>query len=368
MKRISLFMFMFFGLFGNLFFATCQVQGQDTALPGPPFFGQPRWQAGEEQVFQWVSEGKEYSMFAPEHLCPFTVEVYPEVLYWGDPLYVRMKFRNNTDKDAYAFASPFESRHILFFVLGFYFKCPNETIPWSVSSGRMVGSPGFLIWQKVKPGETGLTQHMVLSVPGTRTPLSFFYVPTARAREQWDEKIRSGDTTGQLVVVIRGSGRVAPGMQGQTIESVSPRITIRPREQEEVTLLEATNLRDRNGLEQVIPKLTPGTLQNFLKYQLLLLELREGIRGEPKISGAQVLEHLEKIDSFLKPLHEIERESLKRHADSFLAGGAGRQWIERNMRNYSDKHLERFIEVFGETPAPVILPFDFRGIIGSLSE
>jgi hypothetical protein len=74
-----------------------------------------------------------------------------------------------------------------------------------------------------------------------------------------------------------------------------------------------------------------------------------------------------KIVTFLKLLHEIERENLKRLADGFLAGGAGRRWIESRMIEYGEQHLKRFIEVFGEKPSPLRRPSDFRGMGGGSS-
>ena len=123
----------------------------------------------------------------------------------------------------------------------------------------------------------------------------------------------------------------------------------------------------KQDLEQIIPKLTPGTLQNLLKYQLLLWGLKDALHGKTNLSEPQVLKRLEQIESFLKPLHEIERENLKRFADNFLGEGGGRRLVEEQMERYNEKPLKRFIEVFGEKPSYPPLPSDYRGMMGGTS-
>jgi len=361
---------LFLGVFGSLLLLPCSVRGQFVggAPPGPG-----EWISRDA----WTHLGKEYTYVAPEHLCPFTVEIYPEVLLVGDPLYIRMNFRNNTDRDAYAYARRFSSMEIERFFVEFHLKQLREIIPWVVSH---MGDGGMLpVWQKIAPGKTGLTQYQSIDFPGTShriSPSSFERVGKYQA--QWKD-IKTIGTSGQLVVVINnGAKYIVPEVgtdhfvtwskQLRTVMSVSTPIVVRPRKQEEAAFLETINLEDQNTLKQVIPKLTPGTLQNLLKYQLLLWELKDDFLGEAKMSETQVLNLLEQVGSFLKPLHEIERENLKRLADGILVGGAGRPWIESRMPDYGEQALTRFIEVFGEAPVYPKTPSDYRGLRGGCQE
>jgi hypothetical protein len=95
-------------LLGSLFLFPCLVQGQGARV-------------------------------VPDNLCPFTVEVYPPVLYVGDPLYVQMNFRNNTDEDAYAHARSFNRMYIERSLLEFHFKTGfrGEIIPWGLLKNNL---------------------------------------------------------------------------------------------------------------------------------------------------------------------------------------------------------------------------------------
>ena len=66
------------------------------------------------------------------------------------------------------------------------------------------------------------------------------------------------------------------------------------------------------------------------------------------MSGTQVLDMLEKIESFLKPLHEIERKNLKQRIGDVCHPWGTRQWFENAIKDYGEEHWERFLEVFGE--------------------
>jgi len=329
----------------------------------------------QEEHASCVQEG-ECTAIPPENLCPFTVDIYPEVLHVGDPLYVRLNFRNNTDEDTYAYARRSGSTEIEASLVEFYLKS-EAIIPWAIThQGERWGMTP--VWQKIAPGEDGLTQYLGLDFPGISLIGIPFFGIVRNYDEQW-RSIRTSGTPGQLVVIINnGAGYsnvrevetdqfLTLSKQLRTVMSVSTPIVIRPRKQEEAALLETTNLMDRNAMRRIVPELTPGTLQNLLKYRLLLWNLKEGLHGETKMSEPQALKELEQIESFLKPLHDIERENLKRFADAFLASGGGRQWIERRMLEYGEQHLKRFIEVFGEKPAPFRMPSDHRGLGGGSS-
>jgi len=305
--------------------------------------------------------------YHPQNLCPFTVEVYPTTLYVGDPLYIRLNFQNNTHADAYAHAGLiYPRRDIEENMFAFYFKCGNEIIPWNVSDG--FGHPGnsSYVWQKIKPGEKGLTQHFTLAFPGVKYGQNTPFYSNNLDRTRWEEIKKTArrwegqeEVRGQLLVVMNNG--YAPA-QLQTLVVASP-ISIKSRDDEE---WEALGLdvpfrekRDynRNDLEHIISTIASGTLQNLLKYQLLLLELWELSRFEiDEETETQMLEFLGEIEKFLKPLHEIERENLRRilHLDG------NHRWAEERIKD-NKKILEKFTEVFGEkftNPSAIRLLFD----------
>jgi hypothetical protein len=365
--------FLFFGCF---FLLSYPVSGQ---IPVNSLGHPMLWGEAENTSLQWTFQGREYTHDASGNLCPFTVEVYPEVLYVGEPLHVRINFRNNTDKDTYVGIFPLRVRAA---EVEFYFRHGyGEVITWSgTGSGGLFGGGGG-IRQRVKPGEEAPAKYMTLGFPEARygemrtldTQLLGCHPAIQHAMGRWREirtpvgiRVEMGgynkEMRGQLLVVID---------RPQTMVSLSQTIVIRQRPQEEMAVLEEMLFAGNNqgrDLEQIIPKLAPGTLKNLLKYQLLLLELRDGIREEPRMSGTQILELLEKIESFLQPLHEIERESLKRRVGDVCHPWGTRQWFENDMKTfgYSDEHLEKFREVFGKgftfiDVSHIITPAQLRG-------
>jgi len=337
-----------------------------------------------EKGYTPVQEG-DYVGGTPENLCPFTVDIYPEVLYVGDPLYVRLNFQNNTDRDAYAYANRFGGGHIERYILEVHLKGPREMIPWIVAGlGGISG--GADIWQKIEPGKEGLMQYLTLDIPGTKH--RWFLSENERVWEQW-EKIRSGrsnilywETAGQIVVVINNGGYcllhedislyARSPKPIRTVMSASSPIVIKNRPQSEMGILEARFALGNNYLSyhkqnivRDIPKLTEGTLQNLLLYQVMLLELWDVLRDERDKSGTPIFTILEKIESFLKPLHEIERENLKLYVDVFFGEKGGRHWLENAVGKYGEELLEKFNDVFGKTPPPIKKPADYRGFGGS---
>ena len=361
-------------------------------------------------------------MVVPEPLCSFTVEVYPKVLHFGDPLYVRLNYKNNTDVDAYVYAdTDFVAGRIECGTFAFHLRAGDVIIPWNVRSGFFDGGFGLRRWQKVKSGEKGPTQYAAFIPPHawvagglsdhfTATTLlvnADNYALPRWAIELW-ERIRTSPVlpahAAQLVIIINN--------RHGTLMVASPRFDIIPREQEEMQMLglgclilvhsfaEERKFLQRKDIEHIIPKMTPGTLQNLLKYELLLAELVEplepaieeftneqqrtaeqlreqfgfhGMGGTPeqweKMLGpleseiveylnrrltidekleTHILETLGKIEVFLKSLHEIERENLKRIPEQ-------RHFIEMWTQD-SEKIQKRLIEVFGERFVPIRLP------------
>ena len=79
---------------------------------------------------------EEYTVISPENLCPFTVEVYPEALTVGDPLYVSLNFRNNTSTDMFALAEPIGLLHTDGGMVGFHFmESDGKITPWVLFNG-----------------------------------------------------------------------------------------------------------------------------------------------------------------------------------------------------------------------------------------
>jgi len=358
-------LFVLFWFFGNLFFPPCQTQGQER----------------ERQPPQWTFQGKEYTRISPDNLCPFTVDVYPEELYVGDPLYVRLKFKNNTDRDTYAPAEILARSDLESYIVSFYLICSGEVLPLAVASGY---SDGMLnkkyVWQKIKQGDEGLTQYMFPGFPGiTCGAMPMFLEDDDHEPfvELWQETRGADKVRRQLMVIINNKGDYLNQQRRfQSIASISSPIIIKPRQREEMAILETWLLRDlgdldqgqlgsRLDLEQIIPKLTQGTLQNLLKYQLLLVELKEEITlgedGRREMSRIHVFEMLGKINFFLQSIPEIERENLKRCVGDIFTERGERTWLEGVMADYGEKHLERFLEVFGkghvfsETPGGYML-------------
>ena len=118
--------------------------------------------------------------------------------------------------------------------------------------------------------------------------------------------------------------------------AASSPIFIKARDQSEMNTIDEISSKpgkyNKGDLEWLIPKMTPGTLQNLFKYELLLVEISQGFEND--LNEKTILETLEKIEGFLKPLHEIERENLKRSVNN-------RDWLEGRMRN-NEKLLKRF--------------------------
>ena len=348
----------------------------------------PEEQSTTEVRKVMVFENGGYKWVVPDPLCPFVVEIYPKVLHFGDPLYVRLNYKNTADTDAYVFAvTDFVAGQVECGTFAFHLMVGDVIIPWNIRSGFGHGYPPRL-WHKVKPGEK-VTRYAAFIPPfswvgdalsdhfaGSTLLVSADYYRLPRwAKEGWEEISVSGAGGAQLVVVLNGGV--------ETLMVASPRFNIVPRSQEEMQLLgldkspEERGVLKRQDIERIIPKLTPGTLQNLLKYELLLSELttpleeavkvieKKLIEQQPVLMGGRgsgldslleideklethILGFLAKIEDFLKPLHEIERENLKRIPEQ-------RNYIVMWTHD-SEKIQKRLIEVFGEKFVPVGVP------------
>jgi hypothetical protein len=341
MRQLCLFLF-----FGSIFFLIgCRVPEKESVV-------QPQG----ECITQF--QEKEYTTVIPEKICPFTVEVYPETLYVGDPLYVRINFQNNTNMDAYA--TPLDYNDIDERMIEFYLKdSAGQIISWSIFEGG--GWPGnnIYVWQKIQPGEKGLTQYMSLSFPGVRYTENTDVYCMRYDRKQWKEIRNSAyGAVGQLLVIInnRYPSPHYPHLP-QTLINTSAKIVVKPRNPEEMKIIAETFLDhpdfeycERHDLERIISKLIPGTLQNLLMYELLLIELMDFVKSQSEIEELeqQMLESLEKTEKFLKTLHDIERENLKR------AFFNERYRVEERIRN-NERLSKRLHEVFGNK-SPLVSP------------
>jgi len=230
----------------------------------------------------------------PQNLCPFTVDIYPEVLCVGDPLYVRLNFHNNTNMDTYAYAKPMninwpDAGHVIFRL-----KVDQETIPWWTYNGFNDAALGMIpLWQKITHGEMGRTQYMPLGFPGVAG--MFTHYCYGYDKERWQEigEISPGmEVKGQLVVIIRGGGSFfSRSPNHPTLTVTSSPFVIKPRSKEEMG---AIRNRGRDGWEHIIPQMTPGTLQNIFTYWVLRKELNERAGKDP-LSETDILETLEKM-------------------------------------------------------------------------
>lgn len=100
----------------------------------------------------------------PKDVCPFTLEIYPEKVLAGDPVYVRITFENTTDSYAWVPAND-----LVFDTLGnvvSYFKQDSgRTLPWCSHAWEgelMISRP--LPWRKIQPGEKVVHSH-VATIP-----------------------------------------------------------------------------------------------------------------------------------------------------------------------------------------------------------
>ena len=356
--------------------------------------GQVRGHESPEQVtggrHSAFLQSHEFTRISPDTICPFTVEVYPEVLHFGDPLYARLNFKNDTDTFAHAPFTRFVERNYRI-----YLKSGEKEISWSCRVDDFIINNRRIVWQKIEPGDRA-TQYLNLLFPWTYRR-GFMVNPFIASTEaQWREilNIEKGNVTGQIGIAIANQGQVIVGRaEFYSILAYSSPIIIKPRTQKEMELLKGVGIlansfplaadprahggmpwliepyiedfkdnHRKQNIKRIIPELTPGTLQNLLKFELLFIELQEYVESQPsmdKMVETRVLEFFARIENFLKPLHEIERENLKClfHAWCELHN------IKENLQA-NEILRKRFIEVFGEQFIP-LLPRSGMGRGGS---
>ena len=339
-------------------------KADDIHTTPPRFGGDPLWTSPYTLIRTTngtaTVHGIEYTV-QPGDICPFTIEVYPKTLHFGDPLYVRLHFNNTTGADTYI-PTIYDIERSEFAA---YLKFSDVIIPWAIRAG--FGTPqGRSTWRKLKPGESqthnfalippesDVTGHGLLAAAGG-------YDHPRWVQERWDRRTLNATIGAQLVTIIENGNA--------TLMVASPRFDIIPRGHEEMEMLEYDRPPaerggegrpwQRDDMKRFIPKMTPGTLQNQVKYECLLLELMESVVQEEedggyhiKILETQALETLEKIENFLKTLHEIEREVLKNYG-SDMNGITGAWYI--GVFDNNETVRKRIVEVFGERPRQVFL-------------
>ena len=399
--------------------------------------------------------------FRPNILCPFSVDIYPEILYVGDPLYVRMNFFNNTNLDTYAHAGFIHALHVASECVAFdLLLSDGNFIPWWHADRS--GAYGSLYtslppMQKINPGAMGQTQYMMLVFPGlSHTYVSYSVSDVKHLKNQWQaikgftaemyeaglfmsceiEDIREAflmslhkfstryknidsvdyidfddfdkldkflhgafpnntmrinvlnetlrlqdvmtevahswrtgrtrETRGQLVVSIRISKdyilhradlpSLPPHTNFTPLMVCSSSFVIKPRSLEEMKILDKTLFNDdweaawepnRHNMECLISGISPGTLQNLLKYKLLVMELAEEAKKD-ELLETRILETLEKMEQLMATLHTIERENWKLHRDPRRMGID--HFIQARIRDSGDKAWKKFVEIFGEKP------------------
>jgi len=207
-----------------------------------------------------VHEGDVHKIRGPEPLCLFTVEIYPKVLHFGDPLYVRLNYKNSTDTDAYAYAGSAVVSGILECqTFAFHLRAGDVIIPWNIRAGFGAGGWGFHPWQKVKPGEKGPTQYAAFIPPPMDVTGNLFFINADYdalprwSKEAWDKIRISGASGVQLVIIIENGSA--------TLMMASPLFDIIPRGQEEIQILgldrdifnEGKKLLQKQDIEHIIP-------------------------------------------------------------------------------------------------------------------
>jgi len=350
----------------------------------------------------------------PKNLCPFTVDIYPEILHAGDPLYVRINFHNTTNLDAYAIVFggyAMDKGHVEFYLRE---DRDSRLVRWHTYNGfNDAALRSVTNWQKVEPGQKGPTVYIPLGFPESGYGrIAFPLDPSVYDGQRWREikgltqerieeieevrskifaqfgamlweeidnetsakilnavKIVQPGASGQLMVLVnnRGIGRNYGFIDNEADRHMlmnqrmsfvvdSAPILIKPRSHKEMELLGGWDrgFPSRQDLERIISELTPGTLKNLLKCEILLFDwidcvVYKEVDGEwqVQILETQALETLKKIEDFLKTLHDIERDVLK----SVFYGGDPLTG-EGNMSFFyecgSEKVRQRIAEVFGE--------------------
>jgi hypothetical protein len=292
-------------------------------------------------------------------LCPFKIEVYPKEFQAGDIVYVRLNFENTTDHPVWAPALPLNGLAIEHGILSYYFgdRQGNEYVWKRYYRGELIGLGG---WEKILPGQKGLTQHEMIEYGRTRN------------LKCWDE-IKANRTRGQLIVRLYFTGfssrKINPPIPPVIV--VFPSLDIRPRPQKEMEFIEnfMSNKRylamghviltmsgysaNNPGktitvaeiqetvieMQEFCDQISQGTLKNSIQYQIFLLELILQIKDK---NATEQMKTMEKIGKWLEPLPELEQENLKiiaRHLKERLNG-------QKN----SEKLMERFTDIFGEFP------------------
>lgn len=297
----------------------------------------------------------------PGMLCPFGVEVYPEKFYVGDIVYVRMNFENTTDHPVWAPAQPLDlEQGALTYYLTSGISVGNAYVWKRYQRGDRLTQGG---WEKIPPGQKGLTQYEMIEYRYTRNLTS------------WDNLVKKG---GQAALIVRlsynnfsyGKGKEVSKAPLAELRTIFPALSISPRSQEEAefidnfmsskrygfagTLISSSaghvNVIMKNDPDQVISveemqefcdQISQGTLKNFIQYQTFLLEFVFHTMDKNEVEQMKVIE---KIDKWLEPLPDLEQENLKNYA---------RHLKERlEWQDHPEKLIESFVNVFGE-PYPV---------------
>ena|GEM_PF-4072666 len=290
-------------------------------------------------------------------LCPFKVEVYPKECQAGDIVYVRVNFENTTDHPVWAPAAQLNGPRLEHGILSYYFGDGRDFYSWKrYSLGDFVG---WGAWEKILPGQKGLTQYEMIEYRRTRNLKCWDKIKTNRARRKlMVQLLFTGYTS------LRSNTPVQPVIFWSSLD-------IRPRHPNEMELIEnfmssqkyaamenvisnsygksvknpGTNITLEEIQEIVIEmqefcgQISQGTLKNFIQYQIFLIELTLQIRD--KNTSEQMIT-MEKIEKWLESLPELEQVNLKIYARDIKRKFLG--------QDHSEKLMERFTDIFGEFP------------------
>lgn len=296
-------------------------------------------------------------LIAPENevpLCPLTVQVHPEIIHSGDPLFVQLRFHNTTDKIAYM---PFCTMDKLFYgslnMMG-YITCGfevdtengNRTLyEWDGEAGAGMGHGNDPAWQIVRPGEEKtlafVTKYTSAQLRQKRLPGSMSrsdrgmgedtmglemgsdgcvgrFTVTLRNVSHWNttlskRKLHSLSTSRQIRILPRGSHELAqyqqfcgflrkyaPGMGG----NIGSAQLLYPNSHSQKPM--PTELR--KAYERILPILTLGPLKDLLTQDLYVIRFVAAC--QPMMDSTTSKKVLDEYEQWLKTTHEIERDAL----------------------------------------------------------
>ncbi|MGL6196967.1 MAG: hypothetical protein ACRC2T_19315 [Thermoguttaceae bacterium] len=293
-----------------------------------------------------VEEAAEIAANDSMELCPPKIEVYPEKIQVGDVVYIKMTFDNNTDSTTWAFPkSVAYSKGMDRKIFSFYFKDDKSglQLDWNSSYGTNEFAYVQDVWQPIKSGKSGRTQHWLVGIPfevdleNGVYPENFYgfcFLPEGNIHGSdkdtpyWKE-IRKNGAVGHLVVTICTEPEItleAP-INKTVTETCEQKIEISPRDLSEIKAIRdfscdkkifeylrayTPELKDEfdTRIQNIIDTITPGTLRNTFINQRYYVSLCYYVSQE-SCDENEITKILDDVEKWYASLNEIEREGLK---------------------------------------------------------